>query len=66
MQQVTDTPSLQLEKLLAEHRALDERVSQLEHQLFLTPKEELEVHELKKLKLHKKDQILGMRSRLGL
>ncbi len=46
-----------LEKLIAEHRALDERVNDLEQRVHLTPEEELEVHELKKLKLQKKDQI---------
>ncbi len=64
MQQVIENHAAELEKLLAEHRALDARVNQLERMMHLTPEEELELHQLKKVKLAKKDQIQGLRSRM--
>ena len=64
MQQVIENHAAELEKLLAEHRALDSRVNQLERMMHLTPEEELELHQLKKVKLAKKDQIQGLRSRM--
>ena len=59
---VNHTPDLA--QLLSEHRTLDARVNELEQRSHLTADEELEVHELKKLKLLKKDQIQGLQSRL--
>ena len=49
-----------LETLVAEHRALDERVQRLHSKPYLTPAEQIEVRMLKKLKLAKKDLILRM------
>jgi uncharacterized protein YdcH (DUF465 family) len=62
MQQATENHAAELEKLLCEHRALDTRVNQLEQQFRLTADEELEIHQLKKLKLQKKDQIQRLRA----
>lgn len=64
-QQVTDNHAADLDRLLAEHRDLDQRLQELEHQLHLTPEEEMEVHRLKKLKLAKKDEIYNLRTRYG-
>jgi len=63
MQHSTENPATDLNKLLAEHRALDARVNELERQLHLTADEEREMHQLKKIKLAKKDQILGIQVR---
>lgn len=46
--------------LVAEHRALDNRVRKLDKRPYLTPTEELEVRTLKKLKLAKKDLIASL------
>lgn len=50
-----------LSDLLAEHRRLDERLRDLDEQLFLTSLEQVEVQRLKKLKLLTKDRIERMR-----
>ena len=65
-QQAIDDHAGELARLVAEHRGLDVRVNELEQRVHLTPEEELEIHELKKLKLMKKDQIQDLRSRYGL
>lgn len=52
-----------LETLVAEHRALDERVQRLDRRPYLTPAEQTEVRMLKKLKLAKKDLIADLRTR---
>lgn len=49
-----------LERLRAEHRALEARLAELESHLSLTPAEQVERAEIKKLKLLKKDQILSL------
>ncbi len=64
MQQAIENHAAELDKLLNEHRALDARVGQLERMIHLTPEEELELHQLKKAKLAKKDQIQDLRSRM--
>lgn len=46
--------------LEAEHRALDEKLTELEAKSFLLPEEESEVKSLKKQKLTKKDQMAGI------
>lgn len=46
--------------LVAEHRALDNRVRKLDKRPYLTPAEQLEVRNLKKLKLAKKDLIASL------
>ncbi len=63
MQHSIENPATDLDKLLAEHRALDARVNELERQFHLTADEEREMLTLKKRKLAKKDQILGMQAR---
>jgi len=50
-----ENPTFQ--KLEAEHRALDEKIKQMERKPFLTAEEELEIKKLKKEKLVKKDMI---------
>lgn len=49
-----------LERLRAEHRALEARLAELESHLSLTPAEQVERAQIKKLKLLKKDQILSL------
>ncbi len=46
-----------LQVLRVEHRALDQRLQELEKHLSLTPLEQQEVARIKKQKLHKKDEI---------
>lgn len=46
-----------LQVLRVEHRALDQRLQELEKHLSLTPQEQQEVARIKKQKLHKKDEI---------
>lgn len=62
MQLVGDSHEAELERLVSEHRALDTRVQELEHLVHLTGEEELELHQLKKQKLQKKDQIEQLRA----
>lgn len=52
-----EAKGVNLEALIAEHRALDERVQELGKRPFLTPSEQMEMRTLKKLKLAKKDLI---------
>ncbi len=54
-----------LEALLAEHRALDEKVRELGRRTYLTPAEQQEFSRLKKLKLAKKDLIMDMQRASG-
>jgi uncharacterized protein YdcH (DUF465 family) len=46
-----------MEALRAEHRALEMRLAELDGHKYLTPSEQVERAELKKLKLAKKDAI---------
>jgi hypothetical protein len=46
-----------VEALRAEHKALEERLAELDGHKWLTPSEQIERAELKKLKLAKKDAI---------
>ena len=46
-----------LQVLRVEHRALDQRLQELDKHLSLTPLEQQEVARIKKQKLHKKDEI---------
>jgi uncharacterized protein YdcH (DUF465 family) len=50
----------QLDRLRREHRALDEQIIALEGRRFLSPAEEQEIKRLKRLKLHKKDEIAAV------
>jgi hypothetical protein len=56
MSQVQERDKM-IEKLRREHLKLDEKVSVLESQRWLTAQEEAEMKRLKKLKLAKKDQL---------
>lgn len=47
-------------RLEQEHRNLDNTLKELESKRFLTAEEELEIHNLKKLKLSKKDRMLEL------
>ena len=47
----------EIEALRAEHRALEMRLAELDGHKYLTPSEQVERAELKKLKLAKKDAI---------
>lgn len=47
----------EVDSLLREHRSLDEKVSNLANKSFLSPEEDLELHQLKKEKLRLKDKI---------
>jgi uncharacterized protein YdcH (DUF465 family) len=46
-----------LEQLMAEHRALEERLKKLDRHLSLTSAEQVEYSQLKKMKLRTKDRI---------
>jgi uncharacterized protein YdcH (DUF465 family) len=50
-----------LSRVEARHRALDERLRELDRRAYLTPKEQLEITELKKHKLRAKDEIAALR-----
>ena len=49
--------SHQLESLMREHSALKERVREIASHPYLTPDQQMELSQLKKLKLRKKDMI---------
>lgn len=44
-------------RLGEEHKGLDEKLTELESRVYLTPEEQLEKQRLKKLKLSKKDRM---------
>jgi hypothetical protein len=52
-----------VEKLREEHADLNARIDELNARKFLSPAEEYEMMRLRKLKLHKKDQIALLLSR---
>ena len=51
----------QLSSIEAQHRRLDDRLRELGRRAFLTPKEQLEVAEIKKHKLRAKDELASLR-----
>ena len=53
-----------LTSIEAHHRQLDERLRELGRRPFLTPKEQLEVTEIKKHKLRAKDEMTALRRAL--
>jgi uncharacterized protein YdcH (DUF465 family) len=59
-----ETASDRLSRLVQKHRELDDQVTQLERRAYLTPDERRMVTELKKLKLHAKDEIFALRQEL--
>lgn len=54
-----------LEQLRADHREADDRLKQLARHLSLSPEEQLEMAQLKKRKLHLKDEIRLLAARTG-
>jgi len=56
-QHVDASPIQQLDQLRQEHRALDERLAQLNSHRYISSEEQMEIKRLKKLKLQKKEQI---------
>jgi uncharacterized protein YdcH (DUF465 family) len=63
MQKVSVRPEqrlILLERLKGEHQMLERRLDELERHLSLSPEEQRERAQLKKLKLAKKDQILSL------
>jgi uncharacterized protein YdcH (DUF465 family) len=59
-----ETASDRLSRLVQKHRELDDQVTQLERRAYLTPDERRMVTELKKRKLHAKDEIFALRQQL--
>ena len=53
-----------LNRIEAHHRELDERTQELGRRPFLTPREQLELAEIKKHKLRAKDEIDALRRSL--
>ena len=51
----------QLTSIEAQHRRLDERLRELGRRAILTPREQLEIAELKKHKLRAKDELAALR-----
>jgi hypothetical protein len=51
----------QLSSIEAQHRRLEERLRELGRRPYLTPKEQVEVAEIKKHKLRAKDEITALR-----
>jgi hypothetical protein len=63
---ISDDVQGTVERLRAEHAALDQRVQELEHRIVLTTEEQIEIVRLKKLKLAAKDRIAVLnRSKRG-
>ncbi len=52
-----------LQTLVAEHRALDRRVEEMNRRRYLTPEEQIEFRNLKKLRLVKRDLITHLTAR---
>jgi len=55
------TAGQRLDELVARHRSLHEQVDRLEQHRYLTPVEQRQVADLKKLKLAAKDQIAALK-----
>ena len=47
----------EVDSMVKEHKALDDKVTELSDKAFLTPEEDLELHQLKKEKLRIKDEL---------
>ena len=56
--------SQRLDELVAKHRALDRQVDDLERHLYLTSGEQLQVTNLKKMRLAAKDRIAQLRRQM--
>ncbi|NUO54045.1 MAG: YdcH family protein [Polyangiaceae bacterium] len=59
------SPEARLLDAESRHRQLDVRLKELGRRAYLTPTEQLEASELKKLKLRAKDELTTLRSKLG-
>jgi hypothetical protein len=59
------SPEARLIDAESRHRQLDVRLKELGRRAYLTPTEQLEASELKKLKLRAKDELTTLRSKLG-
>lgn len=66
MKQVVSVRGLedQLNRVEARHRALDARLKELGRRAHLTPREQIEIAEIKKHKLKVKDEIAALRRSL--
>ena len=58
-------PEAHLELLVREHKELKEKVRAFGARLYLTPEQQKELNQLKKLKLAKKDRIHELRAQLA-
>jgi uncharacterized protein YdcH (DUF465 family) len=63
MKEATVTAVDRMRELEAEHRTLDERVRTLSRRAYLTPDEQRETAELKRLKLSAKDRLHALVAR---
>lgn len=63
MKEATVTAVERMRELEAEHRHLDERVRTLSRRAYLTPDEQREAAELKRMKLSAKDQLHALATR---
>ena len=59
------SPEARLLDAESRHRQLDVRLKELGRRAYLTPTEQLEASELKKLKLRAKDELTTLRSKVG-
>jgi len=57
---VVENAELQLQQLRQKHQGHEQRLTELRQKLRLRPEEEVEMKELKKLKLHLKDQMAAL------
>jgi hypothetical protein len=63
MKEATVTAVDRMRQLQAEHRNLDERVRTLSRRAYLTPDEQREAAELKRMKLSTKDRLHALATR---
>jgi len=61
---VDDKVAQRLSMLEKRHKDLKDEVSKLERRAYLTPGEQRQIADLKKLKLHAKDQIHALRRQI--
>jgi len=57
---VVENAELHLQQLRQEHQGHEQRLAELRQKLRLRPEEEVEMKELKKLKLHLKDRMAAL------
>jgi uncharacterized protein YdcH (DUF465 family) len=60
-----ETGLAHLQALKDEHRALDQRIREMDTQPWLSPEDQVELARLKKLKLRRKDEIFAAAGALG-